>query len=108
MIQLKMDHKSVTLDLNFTELSQWLKIFEYKGLLFDAICRYASLFIHRDEGKAAWQLIYPIIDYWNKEKTNPFLYRAGTYGPKESDKLLSNDGRQWIDIDNCINWKTFS
>ncbi len=101
MTQLKTVLKPVTLDLNFTESSQGFKSFGYKRLLLDAICGNASLFIHREEGTAAWQWVDPIIEYWEQHQINPFLYRAGTFGPKESDKLLEKDGRQWIDIDDC-------
>lgn len=101
MTQLKTVLKPVTLDLNFTESSQGFKSFGYKRLLLDAICGNASLFIHREEGAAAWQWVDPIIDYWKKNKVTPYLYRAGTYGPKESDELLEKDDRRWIDIDDC-------
>ncbi len=103
MTQLKTSLKPVTLDLNFTESSKGFKSFGYKRLLLDAICGNASLFIHREEGAAAWQWVDPIIDYWNKNKITPFLYRAGTFGPKESDELLAKDHRKWIDIEDCIN-----
>jgi len=99
MTQLKTLLKPVKLDLNFTESSKGFKSFGYKRLLLDAIAGNAALFIHRDEGSAAWHWVDPIINYWKDNDVIPFLYRAGTWGPSESDDLLSKDKRQWIDIE---------
>jgi glucose-6-phosphate 1-dehydrogenase len=99
MTQLKTILKPVKLDLNFTESSDGFKSFGYKRLLLDAISGNASLFIHRDEGSAAWQWVDPIIEYWKDNNVVPFLYRAGTWGPTEADDLLAKDKRDWIDIE---------
>ncbi|MBV1909279.1 MAG: glucose-6-phosphate dehydrogenase [Kangiellaceae bacterium] len=99
MTQLKTVLKPVKLDLNFTETSQGFKSFGYKRLLLDAIAGNASLFIHRDEGSAAWHWVDPIIDYWQKNDVVPHLYRAGTWGPAEADELIAKDKREWIDIE---------
>ncbi|PHS17088.1 MAG: glucose-6-phosphate dehydrogenase [Kangiella sp.] len=96
MTQLKTVLKPVKLDLNFTESTNGFKSFGYKRLLLDAIAGNATLFIHRDEGAAAWKWVDPIIKYWKEEELSPYLYRAGTWGPKEADKLLTNDQREWL------------
>ena len=99
MTQLQTVLKPVKLDLNFTESSKGFKSFGYKRLLLDAIAGNAALFIHRDEGSAAWHWVDPIINYWKENNDSPFLYRAGTWGPTESDDLLAKDKRHWIDIE---------
>jgi len=99
MTQLKTVLKPVKLDLNFTESSKGFKSFGYKRLLLDAISGNASLFIHRDEGSAAWAWVDPILNYWKDNKVAPFLYPAGTWGPEQADQLLRNDGREWFDIE---------
>jgi len=99
MTQLKTVLKPVKLDLNFTESSKGFKSFGYKRLLLDAISGNASLFIHRDEGSAAWHWVDPIVNYWKENDITPYLYRAGSWGPSESDELLANDKREWIDIE---------
>lgn len=99
MTQLKTVLKPVKLDLNFTESEHGFKSFGYKRLLLDAISGNASLFIHRDEGSAAWHWVDPIINYWQENNVEPFLYRAGSWGPAESDELLAADKREWIDIE---------
>lgn len=102
MTQLKTVLKPVKLDLNFTESKNGFKSFGYKRLLLDAISGNASLFIHKDEGSAAWHWVDPIIDYWDKNDVVPHLYRAGTWGPDESDDLLAADKREWIDIEEPV------
>lgn len=99
MTQLKTKLKPVKLNLNFTESEQGFKSFGYKRLLLDAISGNPSLFIHRDEGSAAWHWIDPIINYWQENEVIPHLYRAGSWGPDESDVLLQRDKREWIDIE---------
>ena len=96
MTQLETKLKPVKLDLNFTESNESFKSFGYKRLLMDAIKGNPTLFIHRDEGAAAWDWIDPIIDRLNEKDIEPFLYRAGSTGPDESDKLLTQDNREWF------------
>ena len=96
MTQIKTVLKPVKLDLNFTESTNGFKSFGYKRLLLDAIDGNATLFIHRDEGTAAWKWIDPIIKYWNDENISPYLYRAGTWGPEEANKLITKDQREWL------------
>ncbi|MGB0496409.1 MAG: glucose-6-phosphate dehydrogenase [Kangiellaceae bacterium] len=98
MTQLQTVLTPVKLDLNFTDSTNGFKSFGYKRLLLDAIAGNPTLFIHREEGKAAWSWVDPIIKYWNENKVKPSLYRAGTWGPKESDEMLANEQREWIDI----------
>jgi glucose-6-phosphate 1-dehydrogenase len=68
----------------------------YERLLLDAMLGDPTLFARRDEVEAAWSLIQPILDGW-KERPLPRIstYEAGTWGPKESDRLLERDGRHW-------------
>ena len=96
MTQLKTVLKPVKLDLNFTESTNGFKSFGYKRLLLDAIAGNATLFIHRDEGAAAWKWVDPIIKYWKDEELSPYLYRAGSWGPEEANKLITNDQREWL------------
>ena len=98
MTQLQTVLKPVKLDLNFTDTKGGFKSFGYKRLLLDAIAGNPSLFIHRDEGNAAWRWVDPIINYWKENNLQPSLYRAGTWGPEESNEMLDRDNKEWIDI----------
>lgn len=91
-----MQLQPATLNLNFSETYKKLHSDAYKRLILDAAAANTSLFIHRDEVACAWKWIDPIIDAWKKTDAAPSLYRAGTWGPEESDELLAQDGRSWF------------
>ena len=84
-----------TLNLNFSDTYTQFKSDAYKRLMLDAVQGDSSLFIHREEVKYAWAWIDPIIEAWQASKLAPHLYRAGSWGPDESDELLQKDGRAW-------------
>jgi glucose-6-phosphate 1-dehydrogenase len=91
-----MQLKPATLNLNFSDTYTQFRSDAYKRLILDAAAANTSLFIHRDEVATAWDWIDPIIEAWQTAKTTPNLYRAGTWGPDESDELLAQDGRHWF------------
>lgn len=67
----------------------------YKRLMLDAAAGNPSLFIHRDEVRQAWNWIDPIIERW-QEHGKPALYRAGSWGPEDADKLLAQREHVWF------------
>jgi glucose-6-phosphate 1-dehydrogenase len=76
----------------------------YERLLLDAILGDTTLFIRRDEVEVAWDRTTRILDAWQQQEVqlkqqNKILklpkYAAGTWGPKEADELLAQDGRYW-------------
>ncbi len=93
---LDMQLQPATLNLNFSDTYTEFRSDAYKRLILDAAAANPSLFIHRDEVEYAWAWIDPIIAAWKDSKSTPNLYRAGTWGPDEADKLLAEDGRHWF------------
>jgi glucose-6-phosphate 1-dehydrogenase len=80
----------------------------YERLLLDAMSGDPTLFARRDEVEEAWQFVDVIEEAWHGDtdgsKTNAegpadapglFEYAAGSWGPKEADDLLAQDGRSW-------------
>lgn len=68
----------------------------YERLLLDAIQGDASLFARSDEIDNAWQLIDPILSSWENDQGLPVAtYKPGTWGPKEADILLAQEGHIW-------------
>jgi len=68
----------------------------YERLLLDALLGDSTLFTRGDAVEAAWSFVNPILEYWASEKAEPpFLYPAGSWGPRESEALLQRDGRSW-------------
>jgi glucose-6-phosphate 1-dehydrogenase len=71
----------------------------YQRLLLDAISGDASLFARSDEVEAAWRIIDPIIDAWNRPHAPLLLtYKLGCWGPEESAAWMRRQGREWFDV----------
>jgi glucose-6-phosphate 1-dehydrogenase len=108
LIQLTLMHKNLetldmqlhpaTLNLNFSDTYAHFHSDAYKRLILDAAAGNQGLFIQRDEVEIAWAWIDPIIEAWQSSKSVPHLYRAGSWGPDQSDELLKKDGRHWFNI----------
>ncbi|HEX8911035.1 MAG TPA: glucose-6-phosphate dehydrogenase, partial [Humisphaera sp.] len=68
----------------------------YERLIFDAMAGDQTLFIRGDEVEAAWAVVDPIEEGWQKSKLAPRTYAPGTWGPKEANQLIELDGRRWL------------
>jgi glucose-6-phosphate 1-dehydrogenase len=68
----------------------------YERLILDALLGDNTLFARNDAVEAAWSIIDPISDLLSR-RGQEFLkyYETGSYGPKEADELLSEQGHLW-------------
>lgn len=68
----------------------------YETLLLDVMIGEATLFTRSDEVEAAWRVVDPLIQYWESHtpKRMP-TYAAGSWGPREADELIEEDGVEW-------------
>jgi glucose-6-phosphate 1-dehydrogenase len=68
----------------------------YETLLLDVMIGEATLFTRSDEVEAAWRVVDPLIQHWetHKPKRMP-TYAAGSWGPREADELIEQDGVEW-------------
>jgi len=69
----------------------------YERLLLDAMAGDATLFARKDEVETAWRYVDQIEEAWHKSPNPPKMaeYSAGSWGPKEADELLQQDGHEW-------------
>jgi len=68
----------------------------YETLLLDVMIGEQTLFTRSDEVEAAWRLIDPLLDYWEKHPADPMpTYPAGSWGPKEADELIAQMNGGW-------------
>lgn len=68
----------------------------YERLLLDALIGDAALFTREDEIELSWKLIDYVLRGWETPKAPPLVvYPRGSWGPKEADALLEDDGRDW-------------
>ena len=69
----------------------------YETLLLDVIEGDASLFMRGDQVEAAWEVIMPILNEWEKNPIDDYpSYEAGSWGPKTADRLLAQQDHRWI------------
>ncbi|MBN2210337.1 MAG: glucose-6-phosphate dehydrogenase [Sedimentisphaerales bacterium] len=66
----------------------------YERLLLDAARGDTTLFTRADEVEAAWAYVDPIIQGCEGKGTLP-QYPAGSWGPREADALIEDEGRRW-------------
>ncbi|MFT5690769.1 MAG: glucose-6-phosphate 1-dehydrogenase [Oceanicoccus sp.] len=102
---LGMQLQPATLNLSFSDTYTQFRSDAYKRLILDAAVGNSSLFIHRDEVDLAWAWVDPIIEAWEESNAAPHLYRAGTWGPEESNELLEEDGRYWFNTGEGVGKK---
>jgi len=65
----------------------------YERLLYDIMIGDQTLFTGWDMVEHSWKIVDKISKAWKNEKVTS--YKAGSWGPKESDKLIEKDGRKW-------------
>lgn len=71
----------------------------YETLLLDAITGDQTLFMRADQVEAAWELIMPILNYWEKNKAQDFPnYAADSWGPENAEALIAKDGYHWFNL----------
>jgi glucose-6-phosphate 1-dehydrogenase len=72
----------------------------YERLLHDCMIGDATLFQRADMVEAGWSIVNPVMDVWKALPPRNFPnYRAGCWGPKESDDLMEREGRHWRNFD---------
>jgi glucose-6-phosphate 1-dehydrogenase len=60
----------------------------YERLLTDALRGDPMLFVREDAVEAQWAIVEPILD----EDSKPYVYKPGTWGPEEADRLAEDIG----------------
>ncbi len=71
----------------------------YERLLTDTIRGDQTFFNDAKEVEAQWAFVDPLV----KMRKKPVIYKPGSWGPKEADKLIEQDGRKWLEpsMDFC-------
>lgn len=67
----------------------------YERLICDAMAGDHTLFARDDEVVLSWQLLTPLLHYWQNTPCHFPNYAAGTWGPAEADELLQQEGHAW-------------
>ena len=87
---------SVNMDFSYAEQFGSSPATGYETLLYDCMKGDATLFQRADNVEAAWSVVAPILDLWQALPPRNFPnYDAGTWGPVEAERLMTQDGRRW-------------
>lgn len=66
----------------------------YERLLLDCMQGDATLFTRADEILEAWEIVDPILNYF-EEGGRPRVYEKGSWGPRSAEDIPLHDGRRW-------------
>ena len=68
----------------------------YETLLEDVIEGNQTLFMRADQVEAAWQVITPLLEAWQKRPPVDFgNYAPDSWGPEDAEGLIAQDGHFW-------------
>lgn len=68
----------------------------YERLLIDVIAGDQSLFLSQEIIEDSWKVIDPIRAVWDTGRPKLSLYKPGSWGPEEADRLIEHDNRTWL------------
>lgn len=80
------------MEFRYTQLNKTIPS-AYERLLYDAMQGDQTFFNDAPEIEAQWKFIDSLVI---SARTKNYIYRQGSWGPKEADDLIEKDGRKWI------------
>lgn len=66
----------------------------YETLLLDVVKGDQTLFVRADVAEASWRLYTPLLE----QRPPVYPYAAGTWGPPEATRLLTEKGKSWTSL----------
>ena len=92
----KMHIRSVSMDFNYGSGFGVVSAPAYERLIGDAMRGDATLFTRWDAVETAWQIVTPVLDFWQGHLDASFPnYAAGTQGPASADRMIAMSGSEW-------------
>ena len=71
----------------------------YETLLLDVLQGDQTLFMRADQVEVAWELLMPVIEFWEKKISLNFPnYSADSWGPELAEALIAKDGYHWYSL----------
>jgi glucose-6-phosphate 1-dehydrogenase len=89
---------TLEMDFNYTEIFGIDPPDAYERLLLDCMVGDQTLFMRIDDVKIAWGLIDNVLNLWQQQEIEPFVYPAGSESFPQADTLIQKDGRNWRKI----------
>jgi glucose-6-phosphate 1-dehydrogenase len=86
----------VHMHFNYCETFRAVAPDAYETLLLDVMLGDMTLFKRADQIEAAWEIVTPILDFWETTPPDHFPnYQAGSWGPESAEVLIARDGHSW-------------
>jgi glucose-6-phosphate 1-dehydrogenase len=96
---LQMKLKPVEMDFTYKESYTETIPEAYEALLLDVLHGDATLFMRADQIEAAWKVVMPIIEAWEKyPEKDVHMYKAGSCGPTAASTLLKPYAKEWFEL----------
>ncbi len=91
---------TVNMSFTYSEHFEVAPATGYERLLYEAMLGDQTLFQRADMVEAGWRVVSPVLEQWQAEPPHSFPnYAAGSWGPKQADELLAQDGQYWHEPD---------
>ena len=87
--------RSVSMDFSYGAAFLEQSPDAYERLLLDAMVGDPTLFIRTDEVEQSWRIVAPVLEAWAEGSAPLARYAAGTWGPREAQRLIESTGRRW-------------
>jgi len=89
----------VDMVFNYSEAYQEQEPEAYETLLEDVIEANQTLFMRADQVEAAWKVITPLLEVWEKRLPVDFPnYAPDSWGPEDAEALIARDGHSWATV----------
>lgn len=89
----------VEMVFNYSEEYEEQEPEAYETLLEDVIEGNQTLFMRADQVEAAWGVIAPILEAWQKRPPMSFPnYSPDSWGPEDAEGLIAKDGHFWANL----------
>ncbi|HLL67737.1 MAG TPA: glucose-6-phosphate dehydrogenase [Micromonosporaceae bacterium] len=88
-----MEVRDIAMDFQYGEAFTDASPEAYERLILDVLLGDKTLFPDASEVEASWKVVDPLVEAWAGMK--PDTYRAGEWGPRSADEMLSREGRAW-------------
>ncbi|MEW6750384.1 MAG: glucose-6-phosphate dehydrogenase [Candidatus Latescibacterota bacterium] len=88
---------NVEMDFDYAETFGAPSPEAYETLLLDCMRGDPTLYASSDWIEKSWELLMPVLEAWSAPSARQVpVYPAGSWGPREADRLLDREWRGWI------------
>jgi glucose-6-phosphate 1-dehydrogenase len=88
--------REVNMDFYYKDLADSYIPEAYQRLLLDCMQGDSTLYARGDAVEAAWRLVDPILEAWEKDPHIPLHgYPSGTWGPEVADEMIEGEVYSW-------------